>query len=72
MSKELNGYTKRFVFWCYAWCWRFDSATAHKRKVFFDLLAKGYGSEFISSKAQIPEKVASRDSNYLCREVVNG
>jgi hypothetical protein len=26
-----------------------------KRKVFFDILAKGYGSEFISSKAQIPE-----------------
>lgn len=43
-----------------------------KRKVFFDILAKGYGSEIISSKAQIPEKMASRDSNYLCREVVNG
>lgn len=25
--------------------WRFDSAVAHKRKVFFDLLVKGYGSE---------------------------
>lgn len=43
-----------------------------KRKVFFDILVKGYGSEIISSKAQTPEKVASRDSNYLCREVVNG
>ena len=25
-----------------------------------------------SSKAQVPEKVVSRDSNYLCRKVING